>query len=114
MVPHLDKYCHARLPEGHEAIRQLSPSTEHGKEVCKKTIAYFEKNKDRMRYHVFRKRGFFVGSGVLEAGCRSVIGQRLKQSGMHWTVDGANSIIALRCCFFSNRWEDFWEYRAAA
>lgn len=97
-----------------EAIRQLSPTTEHGKEVCKKTIAYFEKNKDRMRYHVFRKRGFFVGSGVLEAGCRSVIGQRLKQSGMHWTVDGANSIIALRCCFFSNRWEDFWEYRAAA
>jgi hypothetical protein len=97
-----------------EAIRQLSPSTDHGKEVCKKTIAYFEKNKDRMRYHVFRKRGFFVGSGVLEAGCRSVIGQRLKQSGMHWTVDGANSIIALRCCFFSNRWEDFWEHRAAA
>ena len=97
-----------------EAIRQLSPPTEDGREVCEKTINYFVKNKERMRYNVFKARGFFVGSGVLEAGCRSVIGQRLKQSGMHWTVDGANNIIALRCCFFSNRWEDFWEYRAAA
>jgi hypothetical protein len=96
-----------------EAIRQLSPSTNSGREVCEKTITYFEKNKERMRYNVFRRKGFFVGSGVLEAGCRAVIGQRLKQSGMHWTVDGANNIIALRCCFFSNRWEDFWEQRAA-
>ena len=97
-----------------EAIRQLSPYTGQGKEVCEKTISYFEKNKDRMRYNVFRRRGFFVGSGVLEAGCRAVIGQRLKQSGMHWSLDGANHIIALRCCLFSNRWEDFWETRAAA
>jgi len=77
-------------------------------------IGYFEKNKDRMRYNEFRRQGLFVGSGVVEAGCRTVIGQRLKQSGMHWTVKGANSIIALRCCFLSNRWEDFWEYRACA
>jgi len=65
-----------------------------------------------MRYEGFRKQGLFVGSGVVEAGCRTVIGQRLKQSGMHWTVKGANSIIALRCCILSGRWEDFWEYRA--
>jgi len=97
-----------------EATRQLAPSTGQGKEVCEKTINYFEQNKNRMRYNIFRKRGFFVGSGVLEAGCRSVIGQRLKQSGMHWSLDGANHIIALRCCLFSNRWEDFWEARAAA
>lgn len=97
-----------------EAIRQLSPSSEGCREICEKTINYFEKNKERMRYNIFRRRGFFVGSGVLEAGCRSVIGQRLKQSGMHWSVAGANNIISLRCCFFSNRWEDFWEYRASA
>jgi len=48
-----------------------------------------------MRYAEFRNRGLFVGSGVLEAGCRTLIGQRLKQSGMHWTVQGANSILAL-------------------
>jgi len=68
---------------------------------------YFDKNKKRMRYADFMNQGFFVGSGVLEAGCRAVIGQRLKQSGMHWTVKRANNIIALRYCFFSNRWEDF-------
>lgn len=77
-------------------------------------IANEQLNKDRMRYEDFRRRGLFIGSGVLEAGCRTVIGQRLKHSGMHWTVKGANSIIALRCNIMSNRWEDFWEHRAAA
>lgn len=84
------------------------------KETREREIGYFEKNKERMRYADFRQRGLFVGSGVLEAGCRTVIGQRLKQSGMHWTVRGANSIIALRCSLLSNRWEDFWEQRVAA
>ena len=96
------------------AIKELSASAGKEKGVYEREISYFEKNKERMRYDKFRREGFFVGSGVLEAGCRSVIGQRLKQSGMHWTVKGANNIIALRCCYFSNRWEDFWEYRAAA
>lgn len=97
-----------------EAIKQLSASTEAEKELLEKEINYFDKNRDRMRYADFRSQGLFVGSGVLEAGCGAVIGQRLKQSGMHWTVKGANNIIALRCAFFSNRWEDFWEYQACA
>jgi len=97
-----------------EAIKHLSPSIDQGKEVLEREIGYFEKNTDRMRYNEFRRQGLFVGSGVVEAGCRTVIAQRLKQSGMHWTVKGANSIIALRCCFLSIRWEDFWEYRACA
>jgi hypothetical protein len=97
-----------------EAIERLSPRRKEQKEICEREIGYFEKNKDRMRYEDFRRQGLFVGSGVVEAGCRTVIGQRLKQSGMFWTVKGANSIIALRCCLLSNRWEDFWEYRACA
>ncbi len=90
------------------------PVTEGGKEAVKREINYFKKNKERMRYKKFRSQGLFIGSGVIEAGCRAVIGQRLKQSGMHWTVKNANSIIALRCCILSNRWEDFWENRASA
>ena len=66
-----------------------------------------------MRYAEFRKQGLFVGSGVIEAGCKMIVGQRLKQSGMRWTVRGANAIIALRCCQISGRWEEFWENRAA-
>jgi hypothetical protein len=66
-----------------------------------------------MRYADFRNQGLFVGSGVIEAGCKSIIGARLKQSGMEWTVKGANAIIALRCATLSDRFEDFWESRAA-
>jgi hypothetical protein len=70
---------------------------------------YFERNAERMRYPEFRRQHLFVGSGVIEAGCRTVIGSRLKQSGMFWTVRGANAILALRCCRINGRFEDFWE-----
>jgi len=74
---------------------------------------YFERNAAKMRYPEFRAKGLFIGSGVIEAGCKAVIGSRLKQSGMFWTVEGANSIIALRCCRLSGEFEDFWEARTA-
>jgi hypothetical protein len=79
-----------------------------------KQAYYFETNTLRMRYPEFREQGLFVGSGVIEAGCKSIAGVRLKQSGMFWTVRGANAILALRCCRFNQRFEDFWaESRAA-
>jgi len=49
---------------------------------------------------------------VVEAGCKIVIGTRLKRAGMHWSVKGANAIIALRCSKLSGRFEDFWERRS--
>ncbi|MGO8979853.1 MAG: ISKra4 family transposase [Streptosporangiaceae bacterium] len=73
------------------------------KDEADKALHYFENNAPRMRYHWFRQCGPFVGSGVVEAGCKSVIGQRLKQAGMHWTVPGADSIIALRCAEASSQ-----------
>jgi len=78
---------------------------------ARKEIAYLGKNKDRMKYDQYRAEHLFIGSGVVEAGCKHLIGQRLKQSGMEWTVRGANAIIALRCAILSNRFEDFWEQR---
>ena len=74
---------------------------------------YFERNAQRMRYPDFRKQGLFVGSGVIEAGCK-MIGARVKCSGMSWTVRGANAILALRCHMRSNRFDDYWEARRAA
>ena len=68
-------------------------------------LGYFENNAPRMRYKWFRQCGLFTGSGVVEASCKTVIGQRLKQSGMHWTVSGADAIIALRCREASSTWE---------
>ena len=52
--------------------------------------------------------GLFVGSGTVEAGCKAVIGQRLKLSGMRWTKPGATGILTLRCHEASNRWEQIW------
>jgi Uncharacterised protein family (UPF0236) len=73
---------------------------------------YFERNAARMRYPQFRRQKLFVGSGVIEAGCKAVIGSRLKQSGMFWTVRGANAIIALRCNRLSRKFEDYWASRS--
>lgn len=90
---------------------QRWPSSAKAKRAMRKELAYFENNARQMRYAEFRRQKFFVGSGVIEAGCRTVIGERLKQSGMRWSVRGANAIIALRCCLLSGRFEDFWATR---
>jgi hypothetical protein len=95
-----------------QARRHL-PEDPDLKKAAEAEIRYLDKNKERMRYTEFRAQGLFIGSGVVEAGCKTVIGQRLKQSGMEWTVRGANAIIALRCVMKSNRLEDYWESRVA-
>jgi hypothetical protein len=74
-----------------------------------KALHYFQVNAHRMRYARYRSLGLFVGSGVVEAGCKSVIGQRLKLSGMHWTGQGATGILTLRCHEASNRWDQIWQ-----
>jgi len=68
-------------------------------------LGYFENNAPRMRYHWFRRCGLFAGSGVVEASCKTIVGQRLKQAGMHWTTRGADAIIALRCREAGSTWE---------
>jgi hypothetical protein len=95
------------------SMKRLRPRQSKLAEEVRKAIAYFQTNQERMRYAEFRRQGLFVGSGVVEAGCKTIMGLRLKQSGMRWTVAGANAIIALRCCQLSGRWEELWETRAA-
>lgn len=95
------------------AMRRLRPTAENAQDELRKAMEYFETNAERMRYRQFRHQGLFVGSGVVEAGCKTIVGRRLKQSGMHWTVRGANAILALPCWDLSGRCEQFWEARAA-
>lgn len=95
------------------SMRRLRPRAQKAQEEIRKAIDYFQNNAERMRYADFRRQGLFVGSGILEAGCKTIIGQRLKQSGMRWTVKGANAIITLRCGQLSGRREEFWELRSA-
>jgi hypothetical protein len=75
-------------------------------------IHYIWNNRRRMRYRKFRTQGLCTSTGVVEAGCKVVVGTRLKRAGMHWTVKGANAITALRCAKLSGRFEDFWERRS--
>jgi hypothetical protein len=69
-------------------------------------LGCFERNAHRMRYAHFKKLGMFVGSGAVEAGCKSIVAQRCKLSGMTWTVSGATGILTLRCLEASDRWEE--------
>jgi hypothetical protein len=96
------------------ALRELAPQSPELARMVNNEADYFQRNATRMRYPAFRAQGLFVGSGVVEAGCKEVIGSRLKRSGMFWTVRGANAIIALRCCQISGRFEDYWESRLQA
>ena len=82
-------------------------------EDAAREATYFHNNRRRMRYAWFRQEGLCVSSGVVEGACKSLVGKRLKQGGMHWTVEGANAILALRCAIESDRFDDFWERRAA-
>jgi hypothetical protein len=90
--------CHALRQHAHPEARR-----------CREYVTH---HRARMRYPTFRAQGLCVSSGVVEAGCKVAIGTRLKRTGMHWTVAGADAIIALRCCTLSGRFEDFWERRS--
>jgi hypothetical protein len=105
---------HDDLDAGHlralcQALRRHAPTHPE----ARRCWDYVTHHRARMRYPTFRTQGLCVSSGVVEAGCKVAIGTRLKRTGMHWTVAGADAIIALRCCRLSGRFEDFWERRAA-
>jgi hypothetical protein len=95
------------------SLRSIQTSNAELVEKLRTEAEYFEKNAERMRYPEFRRQHLFVGTGIIEAGCKTVIGSRCKQSGMFWTVRGANAILALRCCQFNGRFEDYWQARRA-
>ncbi len=96
------------IPALLSAARQFSLAGIKAEELDT-ALGYFETNAPRMRYKHFRSCGLFVGSGAVEAGCKAVIGQRLKCSGMHWSQPGATGILTLRCQQASGRWEEIWQ-----
>ncbi|GAB7142047.1 hypothetical protein LRC484719_06330 [Mycobacterium riyadhense] len=86
-------------------LPQLPDDTAH---QTARALPYFKTNAHRMRYAYFRAHGMFVGSGVVEAGCKSLVGQRLKLSGMRWNIPGATGILTLRCQQASGRFDRIW------
>ena len=81
------------------------------KAEVEEALGYFARNVARMQYGTFRAAGYFIGSGVVEAGCKTVIGGRCKQSGMFWSRSGAENILALRCIHSSRRLDEYWKHR---
>lgn len=88
------------------------PSGPAARKLAKKQIHYFQHNQSRMLYQTFRRSGYFIGSGVVEAGCKTVVGQRLKHSGMLWSCKGASDLLAVRCALLSGWFEDFWKHHS--
>jgi hypothetical protein len=110
-----DQWLAARLEDldygdidGIVAAARAYPLTGVKKDELDTALGYFENNAPRMRYHWFRQCGLFVGSGLVESGCKAVIGQRLKLSGMRWTVAGAGAITTLRCQQASRPEDRIW------
>lgn len=80
--------------------------------ICE--MGYFTRNTERMMYATFKKDGYFIGSGVVEAGCKTVVGKRAKQSGMFWRVYGAQNILNIRCSVISETYDLYWQARRQA
>ena len=98
----VDKVLMAFQPHAHP---------ENEDDPASQAITYFRNNRQRMRYPEYRAKGYQIGSGTIESGCKRVIGARLKQAGMTWTVEGARQVIKARTMFFSDEWDDFCQQR---
>lgn len=108
--------CKEKLKDGNVEgvillLKGLNVFGKESIEKIKEAIGYFENNKERMRYNYFRDKGYFIGSGVVEASCKHVVADRLKKSGMRWSVKGANAILQLRVCILNHQWNSFYQWR---
>jgi hypothetical protein len=99
-------YKHQVWEQG-KNMSQRIPAAEASDAVATQ-LGYFQNNQSRMRYGEFRCLGLFIGSGVVEAGCKTVVGQRAKQSGMCWTETGLLAVLHTRCALLCGQFDAFW------
>ena len=88
------------------------PTGTQARQRAKKQIGCFERNQSRMLHQTFRLAGYFIGSGVVAAGCKTVVGQRLTLSGMLWSRKGASPLLAVRCALLSGWFYNFWKHHS--
>ena len=100
-------FYHADVGAVLRALKRLCPPREDQRDVIRKAIGYFQDNRQRMRYDRFRAKGYFIGSGVVEAGCKHVVAKRFKQSGMRWSREGFLRLLHLRLCILNGDWDAF-------
>jgi hypothetical protein len=85
-------YCEGKIERIVVQATEKLPLQSGARKAAKRETSFLAKKKERMRYARFRAMGSFVGSGVTEPGCKNIVGHRLKQSGMRWSLRGANAI----------------------
>jgi hypothetical protein len=116
------RWCHTLKHEGGAVLLgllqelDLRGRSSAAREMYRQVVQYVENNVHRMDYPRYRARGWLIGSGHIEAACKTVVGQRLKGSGMRWGETGADAVCHLRALFKSDptQWDAFWYPRAAA
>lgn len=101
----------ATVIEQGRAMQKLGTEAEAA-DIAEENLAFLERHQHRMRYGTYRKNGWFIGSGVIEAGCKTLVGKRLKQSGMFWSESGATGVLNFRSLLLSGRFDAFWADRA--
>ncbi len=79
--------------------------------VVKSAIEYLENNREHMRYDEYLAAGYPIGSGVAEGACRHLVKDRMEQTEMRWTVEGAQAMLHVRALYLNDQWEDFLEFR---
>lgn len=109
-----ERLLEGRVEDVIRSLRSLRAREAHGREAVRLATGYFHEHRARMRYDQFRARGYQIGSGVVEAGCKHVVGSRCKRSGMRWTKAGAQSILTLRCSLLNGRWNQHWKSTQSA
>ena len=109
-----ERLWEGRLSDVFRSLRNLKPATEEGRETVRTAIGYYQQNRCRMDYPAYRARGYHVGSGVVEAACKTVAAARCKRSGMRWSKEGAQSVLALRSQRLNGRWDNYWKPLKAA
>jgi hypothetical protein len=80
-----------------------------GRQAVAMERTFFRRNKHRMLYASFRRRGLPIGSGPVEAACKSIVKTRLCRSGMRWSREGGQRILNFRCYVKSRLWKEFWD-----
>jgi len=96
------------------SICSWHPSDDKAKEVRRVELGYFRKNKNRMLYASLKVNGYHIGSGLVESACKTIVTQRLKQSGMRWSEPGAEDIVHLRSFLMSDRSANIAQFAVAA
>ena len=91
------------------AVRYRRSKTKENTEI-EAELKYLQSNRNKMNYFELKQNKLPIGSGVVEAACKNLIGARMKKSGMRWTIDGGQTVLTLRSLILSNRWEHFWTF----